>query len=339
MTEAADVPTALQDWMQAHVPGFCGALRMHAFEGGQSNPTFRLSAGSGEYVLRRRPMGKLLPSAHAVDREYRVIRALTGTGVPVPGVYGYCGDDSVIGSTFYVMDYVPGRIFFDPRLPDQPPAERRAMFGSMNDVIAALHSVDWRAAGLEGFGRPGGFLARQIARWTSQYRASEMQPIEAMDRLIAWLPAHLPAADEVSLVHGDYRMDNLLFHPSEPRVVAVLDWELATIGDPLADFGCHVSTWRIAPELFRGLAGSDLRRLGIPGEAEYVADYCRKTGRTAIADWEYYLVFGMFRLAAILQGIRKRAAEGTAASQQAIDIGNRAPGVAAEAWALAGRIG
>ncbi len=259
MTGSDEVPTALQDWMRAHVSGFGGAPRMRAFEGGQSNPTYRLSARSGEYVLRRRPMGKLLPSAHAVDREYRVIRALMGTGVPVPRVYGYCGDDSVIGSTFYVMDYVSGRIFFDPRLPDQHLDERRAMFASMNDVIAALHSVDWRAAGLEGFGRPGGFLARQIARWTSQYRASEMQPIEAMDRLIAWLPAHLPSADEVSLVHGDYRMDNLVFHPSEPRVIAVLDWELATIGDPLVDFGCHVSTWRIAPELFRGLAGSDLR--------------------------------------------------------------------------------
>jgi len=326
---------ALQDWMRDHVPGFRGTLHVQAFEGGQSNPTFRLSALSGEYVLRRRPLGNLLPSAHAVDREYRVQRALEETAVPVARVHGYCADVAVIGSAFYVMDYVPGRIFFDPRLPDVTPDQRAAMFAAMNDVIAHLHGIDWRAVGLEGFGRPGGFLARQIGRWTSQYRASEMQPIEAMDRLIEWLPAHLPAADEVSLVHGDYRMDNLIFHLTEPRVVAVLDWELATIGDPLADFGYHVGAWRITPELFRGLAGSDLRALGIPTEAEYVAAYCHKTGRGVIADWEYYLVFGMFRLAAILQGIRKRAADGTAASQQAIDIGNRAPRVAEAAWAAA----
>jgi aminoglycoside phosphotransferase (APT) family kinase protein len=330
---------ALRDWMQRTVPGFHGTLRVEPVEGGQSNPTYRLSAASGEYVLRRRPLGNLLPSAHAVDREYRVIRGLMNTSVPVPRAHGYCDDTAVIGSAFYVMDYVPGRIFFDPRLPEIAADKRAAMFAAMNDVIANLHGIDWRAVGLEGFGRPGGFLSRQIGRWTSQYRASEMQPIEAMDRLIDWLPAHLPAADEVSLVHGDYRMDNLIFHPTEPRVVAVLDWELATIGDPLADFGYHVSAWRITPELFRGLARSDLHQLGIPTEAEYVAAYCRKTGRDGIADWEYYLVFGMFRLAAILQGIRKRAADGTAASQQAIEVGNRAPGVAGEAWALAKGVG
>jgi aminoglycoside phosphotransferase (APT) family kinase protein len=321
--------------MHDHVPGFQGTLHMQPFEGGQSNPTFRLSAESGEYVLRRRPMGTLLPSAHAVDREYRVLHALIDTPVPVPRVYGYCSDNAVIGSAFYVMDYVPGRIFFDARLPGVEPDQRQAMFAAMNDVIADLHRVDWRAVGLEGFGRPGGFLARQIGRWTTQYRASEMQPIEAMDRLIEWLPANLPAADEISLVHGDYRMDNLIFHPTEPRVIAVLDWELATIGDPLADFGYHVSTWRITPELFRGLAGNDLRQLGIPSETEYVQAYCRKTGRQGIADWDYYVVFGIFRLAAILLGIRKRAAEGTAASQQAIDVGNRAPRVAELAWGLA----
>ena len=239
---------------------------------------------------------------------------------------------------FYVMDYVPGRIFYDQRLPGVDPQQRRAMFAAMNDVIAALHGIDWRAAGLEGFGRPGGFLSRQVARWTRQYRASEMQPIAAMDRLITWLPAHLPVADEVSLVHGDYRMDNLIFHPTEPEIVAVLDWELSTIGDPLADFGYHAISWRITPELFRGLAGSDLEALGIPTEAEYLTDYCRKVGRRDIPDWSYYLVYGMFRLAAIMQGILKRAAEGTAASQQAIDVGRRAPEVAAEAWALAQRI-
>ncbi len=329
---------ALQAWMQRHVPGYGGALRVLPFEGGQSNPTSRLIAESGDYVLRRRPLGTLLPSAHAVDREYRVQRALADSAVPVPRMHGYCDDASVIGSAFYVMDYVPGRIFYDQRLPGVDPQQRGAMFAAMNDVIAALHGIDWRAAGLEGFGRPGGFLSRQVARWTRQYRASEMQPIAAMDRLIAWLPAHLPVADEVSLVHGDYRMDNLIFHPTEPKIVAVLDWELSTIGDPLADFGYHAISWRITPELFRGLAGSDLEALGIPTEAEYLTDYCRKVGRRDIPDWNYYIVYGMFRLAAIMQGILKRAAEGTAASQQAIDVGRRAPEVAAEAWVLAQRI-
>ncbi|HEX5326945.1 MAG TPA: phosphotransferase family protein, partial [Acetobacteraceae bacterium] len=262
---------ALERWMQHNVRGYRGPIEVQPFEGGQSNPTCQLTAASGAYVLRRRPLGTLLPSAHAVDREYRVQRALAGSRVPVPHLHGYCDDVAVIGSAFYVMDHVPGRIFFDPRLPGLDAAQRRAMFAQMNDVIAALHGVDWRAAGLDGFGRPGGFLARQVARWTQQYRASATVPIEAMDRLIAWLPAHLPTADEVSLVHGDYRMDNLIFHPVEPRIVAVLDWELSTIGDPLADFGYHAIAWRIAPELFRGVTGSDLGALGIPGEQEYLA--------------------------------------------------------------------
>jgi aminoglycoside phosphotransferase (APT) family kinase protein len=329
---------ALQEWLRRHVAGFAGKLSAEAFEGGQSNPTYRLTAASGDYVLRRKPPGKLLPGAHAVDREFRVLQALSGTAVPVATPRAWCDDDAVIGSAFYVMDYVPGRIFFDPSLPGVPPAERRAMFDAMNAVIARLHGIDWRAAGLDGFGRPGGFLARQIARWSQQYRAATIAPIPAMDRLIAWLPAHLPAADEVSLVHGDYRMDNLIFHPTEPRVVAVLDWELSTIGDPLADFGYHAISWRIPPGLFRGLEGSDFAALGIPTEADYVQAYCRRTGRGSIADWDFYLVYGLFRLAAIMHGILQRAADGSAASQQAVEVGRLGARVAERAWALAQRL-
>jgi aminoglycoside phosphotransferase (APT) family kinase protein len=326
---------ALQDWMRAHVPGFGGALTARAFEGGQSNPTFFLSAASGDYVLRRKPPGKLLPGAHAVDREFRVLRALAGSAVPVATPLAYCDDDAVIGSAFYVMDYVPGRIIFDPRLPGVPPAERARMFDAMNQVIAALHGIDWRAAGLDGFGRAGGFLSRQIARWTQQYRAATIERIPAMDRLIEWLPAHLPEADEVSLVHGDYRIDNLIFHPTEPRIVAVLDWELSTIGDPLADFGYHAICWRIAPELFRGLAGVDIAALNLPSEQEYLKSYCRRTGRDGVVQWEFYLVYGMFRLAAIMHGILQRAVDGSAAGADAFDVGRRGARMAAVAWELA----
>jgi aminoglycoside phosphotransferase (APT) family kinase protein len=326
---------ALQEWLHRHVAGFEGTLRAEAFEGGQSNPTYRLITGAGEYVLRRKPMGKLLPGAHAVDREFRVLRALAGTAVPVATPRAFCDDNAVIGSSFYVMDYVPGRIIFDPTLPGVPAAERHLMFDAMNEVIANLHGLDWRAAGLEGFGRAGGFLARQIARWTQQYRAATIDPIPAMDRLIAWLPAHLPAADEVSLVHGDYRIDNLMFHPTEPRIVAVLDWELSTIGDPLADFGYHAICWRIAPELFRGLAGIDVAALGIPTEAEYLNAYCRRTGRDSVEQWEFYLVYGMFRLAAIMHGILQRAVNGSAAGADAFDVGRRGARMAEAAWELA----
>jgi aminoglycoside phosphotransferase (APT) family kinase protein len=326
---------ALRDWMRAHVPGFAGALGARAFAGGQSNPTYRLTSSSGDYVLRRKPPGKLLPGAHAVDREFRVLRALAGSVVPVATPLAWCDDDAVIGSSFYVMDYVPGRIFLDPRLPGIASAERAEMFDAMNAVIASLHGIDWRAAGLESFGRAGGFLARQIARWSQQYRAATIEKIPAMDRLIEWLPAHLPAADEVSLVHGDYRIDNLIFHPTEPRIVAVLDWELSTIGDPLADFGYHASCWRIAPDLFRGLAGVDLAALNIPTERQYLAAYCRRTGRDGVADWEFYLVYAVFRLAAIMHGILQRAVDGSAAGADAFDIGRRGPRTAAVAWELA----
>jgi len=329
----------LAAWLRGNVPGYAGRPALARFEGGQSNPTFKLTSDSGAYVLRRKPAGTTLPSAHAVDREFRVMRALSGTGVPVAPVFALCEDAEVIGSAFYVMAFVPGRVFWDQTLPEQSPAERAAMFDSMNATIAALHSVDWRAAGLEGFGRPENYLSRQIARWTKQYRAAEMEKIPAMDALIEWLPRHLPARDATAIVHGDFRMDNLIFHPTEPRVVAVLDWELSTLGDPVADFAYHVMSWRISPTLFRGLAGVDFAGLGIPTEADYVATYFRRVGQTPVENWDYYIVFGMFRIVGILQGILKRAADGTAASAHAVEHGSLAPALAEQAWALARSLG
>lgn len=324
----------LADWLRANVEGYSGELAVEQFKGGQSNPTFLLSAGNRKYVMRRKPPGKLLPSAHAVDREYRVITALAKTDVPVAKSYALCEDDAVIGTAFYVMDYVAGRILWDPALPGMAPAERTAIFDEMNRVIAALHSVDYAAVGLADYGKPGSYFSRQIDRWSKQYRASETEKIEAMDNLMAWLPANIPAGDETSIVHGDYRLDNVIFHPSEPRILAVIDWELSTLGHPLSDFAYHCMTWRLSPGQFRGLQGHDLAALGIPGEADYVAQYCRRTGRASIpaAEWEYYLAFNMFRLTAILQGIMARAMQGNAASQEAIDTGKRARPLAEEAW-------
>jgi aminoglycoside phosphotransferase (APT) family kinase protein len=267
------------------------------------------------------------------------MHALTNTPVPVPRVHALCEDDAVIGSAFYVMEFLDGRIFWDQRLPEVTPAERAAMFRSMNEVIAALHSVDYEALRLGDFGRPGNYMARQIARWSRQYRASESETIAAMDRLIEWLPQHLPAEDAPSIVHGDYCMDNLVFHKTDPRVIGVLDWELSTLGDPLADFAYHAMTWRITPELFRGLAGIDFAASGIPDEPAYVAAYCRRTGRDRVATWEFYMVYSLFRIAAILQGIAKRALEGTAASREASEVGRLARPLGEQAWALAQSLG
>jgi aminoglycoside phosphotransferase (APT) family kinase protein len=336
-TAARDLPLdRLEAWLRGHVEGFRGPVAAERFAGGQSNPTYRLTAASGNYVLRRKPPGPLLPSAHAVDREFRVMHALADTPVPVPRVHALCEDDGVIGSAFYVMEHLDGRIFWDQRLPEiASAAERAAMFDSMNRVIADLHRVDYAGVGLSEFGRPGNYMGRQIARWSRQYRASETETIAAMDRLIDWLPEHLPPESPPAIVHGDYRMDNLIFHKSEPRVIGVLDWELSTIGDPLADFAYHVLTWRVTPELFRGLAGVDFKALGIPDEPAYVAAYCRRTGRKAIAGWEFYLVYSLFRIAAILQGIAKRAIDGTAAGADAAEQGRLARPLAEQAWQLA----
>ena len=337
---AGDLPLdQLEGWLRENVPGFKGPVAAERFEGGQSNPTYRLRSGAGSYVLRRKPLGQLLPSAHAVDREHRVMRALAGTAVPVPKVYALCEDDAVIGSAFYVMEFLDGRIFWDPRLPDLAPAERQAMFQSMNAVIAELHSLDYAAVGLAEFGRPGNYMARQVARWSRQYQASETEKQPAMDRLIEWLPCHLPPDGEPRIVHGDYRIDNLIYHPTEPQVIGVLDWELSTIGDPLADFAYHVMTWRVTPELFRGLAGVDFTASGIPTEAEYVAAYCARTDRGQTPDWEFYMVYSLFRMAAIAQGIAKRAIDGTAASRDAHELGRVARPFGEQAWALARSLG
>ena len=321
--------------MRENVSGYSGPMLLQKLEGGQSNPTFKLIAPSGHYILRRKPVGSLLSSAHAVDREFRVIRALAGTEVPVARAHALCEDDAVIGSSFYVMDFVDGRIFWNTRLPGMDPEDRRAIFESMNAAIAKLHRLDYAAIGLADFGKPGNYLARQVARWTKQYRASEIAPIEAMNRLIDWLPPRIPPMDETRVVHGDYKMDNIIFHKTEPRILAIIDWELSTIGDPLIDFAYHVMAWRIPSDLFRGLAGADLQQLGIPIEEEYIASYCRRTGRSGMPNLNFYLVFCMFRLAAILQGILKRAADSTGASKSAVDVGARGRAIAEQGWALA----
>jgi len=311
---------------------FQGPLRVEQLTGGQSNPTYLVTAGAERYVLRCKPPGALLPSAHAVDREYRVMRALADAGVPVPQVFALCEDPAVIGTAFFLMEYVPGRVFWDATLPGLDPAERSALYDELNRVIALLHGIDYTAVGLADYGRPANYLTRQIERWTRQYRTTETERIDSMERLIQWLPAHVPDSNETTLVHGDYRIDNVIFHPTEPRILAVLDWELSTLGHPLADFAYHVMAWRVGPDEFRGIKGHDLASLGIPDEAAYVAAYCRRTRREAIADWDYYLAFNMFRMAAILQGIVARAMQGNATSPEALATGKRARPMAEAGW-------
>jgi aminoglycoside phosphotransferase (APT) family kinase protein len=329
---------ALAIWLRANVDTEIGDLVVEQYQGGQSNPTYRVTAGDHVYVVRRKPPGKLLPSAHAVDREFRVMSALAGTGVPVAKMHALCEDDAVIGTSFYVMEYVEGRILWDPTMPGMTPAQRAAHYDELNRVIATLHQVDYAAAGLGDFGRTGSYIERQVARWSKQYLAAGADRIDAMDRLIEWLPSHIPDGDETRIVHGDYRLDNVIFHPTEPRILAVLDWELSTLGHPLSDFAYQVMAWRLGPQEFRGLKGADLATLGIPDEREYVAAYCRRTGRTAIPNWEFYLIFNMFRIAAILHGVLSRALQGNAASGNAVEMGRRAAPVARVAWSMAQQI-
>jgi aminoglycoside phosphotransferase (APT) family kinase protein len=311
----------LERWMAAHVPGFSGPVALTRLSGGQSNPTWRLDAASGAYVLRQKPVGKTLPSAHQVDREFRVMQALAGSDVPVPRVHALCPDDAVMGSMFFVMDHIDGRTLFDPRLPGLSAAERAGIFDGMNRAIAAISMVDPVALGLGDYGRHGGYVERQVARWTKQYRASETASIPAMDALIDWLPKNLPTApEEVRLVHGDYRLDNLILHPSEPRVLAVVDWELSTLGCPYADFAYNVMAWRIAPGLFRGLGGVDLAGTGIPQEDDYINLWCQRTGRTRPDNFDFYIILALFRIAAIVQGVAKRAIDGTASDPRAQEM-------------------
>ena len=322
---AFDVP-ALTAWMQGHVQGFAGPLQVEMFKGGQSNPTYKLITPGRSYVMRSSPAPwLLLPSAHAIEREFRVMKGLAGTDVPVPHMYALCEDESIIGRAFYIMECMEGRVLWDQSLPGMEPAQRAAIYDEMNRVISALHTVDFAAQGLADYGKSGNYFERQIGRWSKQYVASVTQPIPEMDQLMQWLPAHMPAsaldASRVSIVHGDFRLDNLMFHPTEPRVIAVLDWELSTLGHPLADFSYHCMSWHIPATLGRGIAGKDLAALGIPGEEEYIRRYCERTGLkdvdTLRADWNFYMAYNMFRIAAILQGIAKRVEAGTASSAQA----------------------
>ena len=335
---------ALAAWMAQHVAGFAGPLSVEMFKGGQSNPTYKLVTPGRTYVMRAKPgpVAKLLPSAHAVEREFAVMKGLAGTAVPVAHMYALCEDEGVIGRAFYIMEFVEGRVLWDQSLPGMGTAERGAIYDEMNRVIAALHTVDVKAQGLEHYGKPGNYFERQIGRWSKQYLASVTQPIPEMDRLIDWLPAHMPASartDLTSIVHGDFRLDNLMFHPTEPRVLAVLDWELSTLGHPLADFSYHCMSWHIDASQFRGIGGLNLTELGIPSEAEYIRRYCERTGFTtpeALApDWNFYLAYNMFRIAAILQGIAKRVEAGTASSAQAKVNGAGARPMAELAWKFA----
>ncbi len=344
----------LLDYLRPRVEGFGPSMSVEQFKGGQSNPTFRLSCGDRHFVLRRKPPGVLLPSAHAVEREFRVIRALVDSEVPVARAHLLCEDADVIGSAFYVMDCVEGRILWDPSLPAMTPAQRHEIFDEMNRVIAALHRVDPAAVGLADYGKPADYVARQVARWTRQYRAAETENIAAVDRLIEWLPQHLPADDgdvsKARIVHGDYRLDNVVFHPTEPRILAVLDWELSTLGDPLVDFAYHCMSWRMPVGAARGLAGVDLAALGIPAEADYLRRYLDRVRGSADrsasqlgdsvsdAQWAYYMVFNMFRLVGILQGITARSLQGNASSSRAAQAGKRTRPLAEQAWALAQQI-
>ena len=329
---------ALAAWLQQHIDGFSGTLQVERFKGGQSNPTYKLSAGGRHYVLRTKPApaAKLLPSAHAIEREFRVMDALSKAGFPVAKQYALCTDESVIGRAFYLMEYIEGRVLWDQSLPGMTPAERGAIYDEMNRVIALLHSVDYQAIGLGDYGKPGNYFARQIDRWTRQYKAAETEHMPAMESLIEWLPQNIPAGDLTTIVHGDYRLDNVIFHPTEPRILAVLDWELSTLGHPLADFSYHCMSWHIAPGIFRGIDGLNLKELGIPDEDTYIAKYIERTG-IAIdkQDFRFYLAYNMFRMAGILQGIMKRYRDGTAASEEALRNGQAARPMAELGWAYA----
>jgi aminoglycoside phosphotransferase (APT) family kinase protein len=343
-TQTFDV-AALTAYLDQHLPGFKGPLTAEIFKGGQSNPTYKLITPTASYVMRAKPgpVAKLLPSAHAVEREFKVMQGLQGTDVPVPRMYCLCEDESVIGRAFYVMEFVEGRVLWDQSLPGMTNPQRGEIYNEMNRVVAALHKVKFADRGLADYGKPGNYFERQIGRWSKQYAASITQPIAEMDSLIQWLPVNIPASarDEsmVSIVHGDFRLDNLLFHPTEPRVLAVLDWELSTLGHPLADFSYHCMAWHIPPGAFRGIGGLDVVSLGIPTETDYIRLYCERTGlatpEALKADWNFYMAYNLFRIAAILQGIAKRVEAGTASSAQAVSSAAGAPLLAKMAWDFA----
>ena len=322
------------------MPDFRGPLTVRQFVGGQSNPTYMLETPAARFVMRKKPPGTLLQSAHQVEREFRIIKALAATDVPVPRVHLLCEDAEVIGTAFFVMDFVAGRIMRDPMMPDSSPRERAACYDSMNDVLARLHKVDFRAVGLGDFGRPTGYVSRQVARWSKQFEASKTEEIPEMDRLIEWLTAHIPPDDETTIVHGDYRMENIIFDPSEPRVVAVLDWELSTLGHPLGDLGWSCRPYHCPPGIDGVLSFQDVDRIspGIPSEDEFVASYCQRVGRPAVPDWMFFIAFSFFRAAAIAQGIAMRAKIGTASAPDAAERGARARLMAEIGWQVAQKL-
>lgn len=328
----------LSEWLRENHPQF-GTLRsVEKFVGGQSNPTYRLLCSAGSCVLRRRPFGHLLPKAHMIEREYVVMSALHKASVPVPRMFGYCKDEAVIGAQFYLMEYLEGRIFWDASLPGHSAPERASLYDAMNAVVANLHSIDPKSVGLEAYGRPTGFMARQVRLWTEQYRAAQTQEIGSMNELIGWLPAHLPPdPPQARVVHGDLRLDNLMFHPTEPRVIAILDWELSTIGDPNADLAYHMIGWHMPPQLLRGLEGLDLPALGIPTEQDYLHAYLERRHADLPESWNFYRAFSFFKLASIAQGVAKRASDGNASAADAASVGARAPAIADIGWRIATR--
>ena len=324
----------LEGWLNEHVPGYCGPVAIEQFKGGQSNPTYKLRTPDRDYVVRRKPPGILLKGAHAVDREFRVLQALNTAGFPVPRPLALCTDDAMIGTWFYVMEFAQGRIFWDSSLPDLGAKERPRYFDAMNLAMATLHRLDPRTIGLADYGRPGNYFERQIVRWSRQYLEDEAAGRDPnMDRLLEWLPARIPPEQQTSVIHGDFRADNIVFHPSEPKVVAVLDWELSTLGHPLADFAYHLMMYRLPPSIMGGFKGKDLHTLGIPSEADYVSAYCRRTGRAGIANLDFYVAFNMFRFAAILHGIKGRIARGTASSVNAASVAANLGPLAEIGWA------
>jgi aminoglycoside phosphotransferase (APT) family kinase protein len=342
----------LEAYLTQHLAGFSAPLSIEQFKGGQSNPTFKLITPKAAYVMRVKPgpVAKLLPSAHAIEREYKVMKGLGNSDVPVPQMLLLCEDEAIMGRAFYVMSFVQGRVLWDQALPDMSNVQRGEIYDEMNRVIAALHKADVQACGLSDYGKPGSYFERQIARWSKQYKASVSDtpgsiaaPVTAMEKLIDWLPAHMPASakddTQVSIVHGDYRMDNLVFHPVEPRVLAVLDWELSTLGHPLADFSYHCMSWHIPPGSFRGIGGLDVARLGIPSERDYMARYVKRMGRdnmqALLADWNFYMAYNLFRISGILQGIAKRVEDGTASSAQAKQAAMGAKPMAEMGWQFA----
>ena len=319
---------ALDRYLAQHLPGYAGTPEIKQFEGGQSNPTFLMTSGDRRYVLRKKPPGTLLPTAHMIEREYRVYRALEDTDVPVPKAHLLCEDASIIGTTFYVMDFVEGRNFRDVTLRDLSPADRRAVYDDMGRVLAALHSVDYKAKGLADYGKPGNYFERQIGRWTKQYVAAKTHDIEPMDRLMEWLPKNVPADDTTTIVHGDYQLYNLLYHPTEPRVVALLDWELSTLGHPMADLAYNCMKYHTHE-------AAALAEAGVPGEDEFIATYCKRAGRERIPHWNFYVAFGFFRLASIVQGVYKRGLQGNASSSAALSMKGVVDQTAATGWQVA----